>query len=261
MKKMLLIVISIALAILDISAQDGSEKRRVVLNNGMELIGIVSSEDGMTKVVTDNGDVFYYMPNEISNITALSKKNRSKTSGYFSSPPKRVKKTSRQSKTQGYFGTIGIDAAFGSFVSRVTTIQGYFNKGFRIGLGLGVGVASFKHISYFPQNSSWGADYIVNKSNDFYESPIECIEDETYFSMPLFLHVSQELSRTEVSPYIAFNGGYDYFNGIIIDSDVDGVFIVQFIAGVDIKLNQASFRIGGGYDLWHGPMVNVNFKF
>ena len=87
-------------------------------------------------------------------------------------------------KKKGYFGTAG--AYVSLFAYRFMTIQGFFYKGFNVGIGAGLG---------------YGETWYWDEYND----------DSYYMdlSVPVFLHISQELMRTEVSPYIEVDFGYD----------------------------------------------------
>ncbi len=232
MKKLTALVIILVVAVSSANAQD-TVKQKITLNNGVELIGVVSEEDGMTKIVMDNGDVFYYLEKEIKDISPLTnakvKKGRNVvTSSQSRNARKQGKSNDLSGKTKGYFGMVGTHIA--PFANRFMTIHGYFYKGFSVGLGAGIG---------------YGETYCWNGSYEEYYMDI---------SLPVFLHVSQEFMKTKVSPYIEVDFGYD----LILENP-----LLHIMAGVDIKARgKQSFRVGGGYDVgYFMPVLSLSYNF
>ncbi len=207
------------------------------------MVGVVSTEDGMTKVVMDNGDIFYYLPNDIKDISLVEKSKAERKSEKLAlkQEKKEMRIQNRAARTKGYFGTVGVSSTLGSTTLRLTTIHGYFNKGFHIGVGVGVGIASF---DYVDGDQNWRKVFSAD-----------------YLSIPVFLHISQELTKTKVAPFIGVNAGYDLGGDMIIYNNLSYLMMVQPLAGLNIKLKKSSLRISGGYDLNYGPVVNFAVKF
>ncbi len=242
MKKLITVVLFLTVAVSSLYAQD-TAKKKIKLKSGIELVGVVTTEDGMTKITIDNGDVFYYMPADIKEISEIEKTRAEKENE--KQALKQAKKDSRiqnkATRSNGYFGTVGVNSTLGSFTARLTTIHGYFNKGFHIGVGVGIGIHNHMYVE-----EDWDGKMRA------YDYP--------FISIPAYLHISQELTRTKVAPFIGVNAGFD-LGGAMEFSNWTYALIIQPVAGLNIKLKKTALRIGGGYDLYYGPVVNLAVKF
>ncbi len=239
MKKLLFAFIALFLFALTLSAQDDRVKKKVNLKDGTELIGFVSKENGMTKITTEDGDVFYYLEKEIKEIESLVK-------GPTKKEAKDLKK-SKKNVRKGYFGTVGLSATTGSFTGRLTTIHGYRYKGFHIGLGAGIGYGGgFEYAEYEFDGYQYG--YKTYQAS--------------YISLPVFFHLSQEFCQTKVAPFIEFNGGYDVMAAYMEFCDMSYPYMLQLLFGLNFNFKKKSaFRLAGGYDLMYGPVASLTIKF
>ncbi len=239
MKRLLSIFIVLMFCVLTLSAQDNRVKKKIVLRDGTELIGFISEESGMTKITTEDGDVFYYVERDIKDILSLEPNQNVRKSKKQKDKKDSVLKN-KDNKTSGYFGTVGFSATMGSFTGRLTSIHGYHYKGFHIGAGVGLGFSNFP---------------IYNDSH--YQPYADMCQS---LSLPIFCHISWEFTQTKVAPFVEINAGCDpllVFNVPYIYQAA----IVQFMAGLNFKINKYGLRLSGGYDLWYGPVVNLSFKF
>ncbi len=133
------------------------------------------------------------------------------------------KKRQELKENTGYFGTVENITSVTYFTSGAYTVQGvHFG---RFAMGIGAGFRYIKYVSF------------------------------TDYGLPIYAHMSCEFMKTKVSPYIAVNAGYDV---------LDPLMFIQFSAGVDIgfgKKSSSGMRLGAGYDLKDGFIINVAIRF
>lgn len=192
----------------------------VYLKNGSAIRGVIIEQvpNQSLKIQTDDGSVYVY---NFSDIEKMTKE--------MPFAERRARKTSRQksfNKPKGYFGLVEIGVAGGingcdRLKSRVTIINGYrIIPQFAIGLG----------VSY--QAHLYGI-----------------------MSLPVFLHLRSDFLEKNISPFFAFNIGYnlplkvDYYQGRVMGFTMEPTFGVGFNVGRKCRMTSG---LGCILDRVHG---------
>lgn len=204
----------------------------VHLKNGSVIKGVIVEQipSVSIKIETREGNIFVYKMDEIEKLTKES--NRYRPTGGNRNP-----RQSDFNKPQGYIGLVEIGGGLGLgnwAADRVslTMINGYrFLPQFAVGLG--VGMEMF-----------------------MYEVPDWGYSRETDITLPIFLHLRSDLIAGKISPYVAFNVGYNinlsgnFFDGLILEPMAGVAFNIgsknRLLVGVSFAMNQVKYAIGNG---------------
>ena len=195
----------------------------VRLHNGTEITGTVERlPNGSVRVTDQAGDMFVFSTDEVASIMTpqqkqdLLKKEKKKEHGYFGIVE----------------GSIGYSLA-GGFAASVGMINGYkFSPFLYVGLGVDFGTTLIWHLE--------GYDYYEG----FYASDI---------ILPIYAHVRYSiLGRRRVSPFLAFNAGYDVLGnaGLLIEPS----------AGVEVKSRKGAWWISADFPLYTEGFMDLRLK-
>lgn len=213
--------------------------KTVYLKNGTEIKGTVTEEDGMIKVVSVSGDVFYFSKEEIREIDDPTKAvMRQRERDSIQSARLQKKEFRRANRLSGYFlsldfgSTLTPSSALYSKMASAAIINGYrLCNWFQAGVGL-----EYAHYNYRP-------------------------------SFDIYLHLkSPFLGRKKVSPYISEDlgyradlGGNSIFSGILSTTSL----------GVQFNINDRNaISLGVVYSLtayesdkWHSLGLKLAYTF
>ena len=231
MKKTLLLVLFIMVSVFYASAL-GHLQDVVYLKNGSIIRGIIVEQvpNESIKVETRDGNIFVYKMDEIQKI-AKETSNYRMTAGNS-----RNYAESQFNKSCGYLGLVEIGGGIGIGDWGADRVSLTMINGYRVvpqfALGVGIGVEMFAY------TSNYGVlDY----------SP--------EFGLPIFLHLRSDFVDGKVSPYAAFNVGYNvslsggFFDGLMLEPTLGVSFNVgsnnRMTAGVSYAMNRVKYAYYG----------------
>lgn len=191
------------------------------LHNGTEITGTVERlPNGSVRVTDQAGDMFVFSTDEVASIMTPQQKQEQQ---------KKEDRAERRTE-RGYFGIVEVDGSIGGafegyLLASVGMINGYKISPF---LYVGVGVD-------FGTTVVWYGDYY------------------TAIILPIYAHVRYSiLGRKRVSPFIAFNAGYDVLGnaGLLIEPS----------AGVEVKSRKGAWWISADFPLYTGGGIDLRLK-
>ena len=194
------------------------------LHNGTEITGTVERlPNGSVRVTDQAGDMFVFSTDEVASIMTPQQKQDL------------LKKEKK--KEHGYFGVVEGSIGYGGdgdLAASVGIINGYKISPFLyVGVGVDFGTTSIWHWHWN------GSDY-----EGFYVSHI---------ILPIYAHVRYSiLGRKRVSPFIAFNAGYDVLGnaGLLIEPS----------AGVEVKSRKGAWWISADLPLYTAGGIDLRLK-
>jgi len=252
MKKILLLALFILASVFYAKAQNNLQDV-VYLKNGSIIRGIIIEQvpNESIKVETRDGNVFVYKIDEIQKIAKEAGRayggNRSLRQSEFNKP-------------RGYMGLVEIGGGigFGGWGAdrvSITMVNGYrVVPQFAVGIGVGVEIFSYNDNYVFGYN-----------------------DHHTEFALPIFLHLRSDFIDGKVSPYVAFNAGYNvllsggFFDGLMIEPTLGVSFNVghknRMTAGVSYIMNRVKYAYygyryyGGGTGTGSAIKLKIGFSF
>ena len=191
----------------------------VRLHNGTEITGTVERlPNGSVRVTDQAGDMFVFSTDEVASIMTPQQKQE------------RQKKEDRAERRteRGYFGIVEGSTGYslmGGFAASVGMVNGYKVSPFLyVGVGVDFGttmISEYIREEYYSGNHSYTSTYW----ND-YQTLI----------LPIYAHVRYSiLGRKRVSPFLAFNAGYDVLGNV-------GP-LLELSTGVEVKSRKGAWWI------------------
>ena len=182
--------------------------------------------NGSVRVTDPAGDMFVFSTDEVASIMTPQQKQEQQ---------KKEDRAERRTE-RGYFGvvegSIGYSLDGEDLAASVGIINGYKISPFLyVGLGVDFGTTSIWHWN--------GYDY-----EGFYASHI---------ILPIYAHVRYSiLGRKRVSPFIAFNAGYDVLGnaGLLIEPS----------AGVEVKSRKGAWWISADFPFYTEGFIDLRLK-
>jgi hypothetical protein len=217
------------------SSQKQENEDVVYLKNGSIIRGIIVEQipNVSIKIKTREENVFIYKMDEVEKITKELQQNQ---------PQKQFtpKDYSKFNKPTGYMGLLEFEAGLGFHYANRFSIS--FINGYRIipefAFGFGIGTRAF----FF----SYDTDYGMRSQSDW--------------GFPFFLHLRSDFLATRVSPYIAFNIGYNLslgnyycnFGGILLEPSFGVGFNIgnkgRMNIGLVFPINRVQYRYYSSYN-------------
>lgn len=233
MKKIFVLGAAIFMMLLTAFVANAQEQEILKLKDGTEIKGIVERlPDGGVRITDMNGDVFVFSGEEILDVK--TEKQRSKE-----------KKIANKQMRSGYAGIVelglggGLDGGLYFTAGMVNCYK--FNPYLYLGVGVDVGTAGI----WIDQNIDPAFGY----------SSVQ-----QFFILPVYTHIRYSIlggHSGKVSPYIAFNLGYEIVNGAIMVEpsagiQIKGLAIGDLWAGIDFPLHMSgsmniAFKVGWSF--------------
>ena len=239
-----------------ISAQAQNMADVVYLKNGSVIKGIIVEQvpNESIKLQTWDGNLFVYKMDEIQKTTKEAYNNRN-----YRQPNQRQKayNSSPFNKSQGYMGLVEVSGGIGVGNWAATCIGATIINGYRIfpqfAIGIGVGGQLFLYKYYN------GSHYVNDRD----------------FTFPIFAHLRSDFIGGTVSPFVAFNIGYNssltggFFGGMMMEPQLGIGFNVgqksRMICGAGFAVNRVKYYASSGYTRYYdrdwGYAINIRIGF
>jgi hypothetical protein len=223
----------------------------VYLKNGSIIKGVIVEQipNESLKIETRDGNIFFYKMSEIEKLTRETVNNKAtnrRNSDYVQS---------KFNKPQGYLGILEIGGGLGVGNWAADRISLNIINGYRFmpqfAIGLGVGLETFMYTV---------PDWDYGKYSDIV--------------IPVFLHLRSDFIDGKVSPYAAFNIGYNilldgnFFEGLRLEPTLGVSFNVgrkRMMAGLSFVMDRVAYAIdSSGYyyrDTAMGHALKLKFGF
>ena len=191
----------------------------VRLHNGTEITGTVERlPNGSVRVTDPAGDMFVFSTDEVASIMT----------------PQQKQERQKKEAERGYFGVVegstGYSLYGGELAASVGMVNGYkFSPFLYVGVGVDFGTTSVWHWNPY---SGYPASDII---------------------LPIYAHVRYSiLGRKRVSPFIAFNAGYDVLGnaGLLIEPS----------AGVEVKSRKGAWWISADFPFYMEGWIDLRLK-
>jgi len=231
MKKLLFLIALLAGITLPLQAQTQHYEDVVYLKNGSIIRGIIIEQipNVSLKIQTRDKNIFVYKIEEVEKITKELMQRQAKQQTISSD-------YSSFNKPKGYMGLVELEGGLGIGTWAATRTGVVIINGYRVipqfAFGVGIGTKIFTH----------SFDYVGHLE----------------VGMPLFLHLRGDFLDEKVSPYAAFNIGYNlsliggFFGGILMEPSVGVGFNIdqrksRMNIGVAVAINRVKYIVDYGY--------------
>lgn len=205
----------------------------VHLKNGSIIKGTIVEQvpNESLKIQTREGNLFVYKMDEVQKmakeISTVSRGGANRAKGQFNKP-------------KGYMGLAELGFGFGVGDQAATRYSLTMVNGYRFlpqfAVGLGVGVEQFAY------------------------EIIRTGEKKTETAIPVFLHLRSDFINGKVSPFVAFNAGYNIamdgedsrFKGMMLEPVLGVSFNIgeknRMVIGASYKMNRVEYKRESGYN-------------
>ena len=194
----------------------------VRLHNGTEITGTVERlPNGSVRVTDQAGDMFVFSTDEVASIMT----------------PQQKQERQKKEAERGYFGVVEGSIGYsgvGGLAASVGMINGYKISPFLyVGVGVDFGTTVTEH--YYADGYVY--HYYNNQS----------------FILPIYAHVRYSiLGRKRVSPFLAFNAGYDVLG--------NAGMLIEPSAGVEVKSRKGAWWISADVPFYTEGGGNLRLK-
>ena len=255
MKKILLFATLVVGMLLALQAQTQYYDDVVYLKNGSIIRGVIIEQipNESIKIQTKDENIFVFKIEEVEKITKELQQSQLRK-------PATSTNSSSFNKSKGYMGLVEVEGGIGvgTWLKPLPWVDDWIAaragvsiiNGYRVipqfAVGIGVGTKLFIYTSDFD-------DYYLD------------------VGMPFFLHLRSDFLDRNISPYIAFNIGYnlslmyELFNGIFMEPTIGVGFNVGKSCRLNIGLAAAINKVDADYGyfnlyLRHGMEYALNLK-
>lgn len=239
MKHLFLTLCAIVCFVLSAHAQNYEDV--VYLKNGSIIRGIIVEQvpNESIKIETRDGNLFFYRIDDIQKMTKELPYQWQRHSSSDMSKKGNIARVKQFNKPKGYFGLVELGIAPG--------INGY--EPIRIGATI---VNGYRIVPQFAIGAGVGLQGYIGAGE---------------MTIPIFAHLRSDFLDRKVSPFIAFNIGYNlsvlggYFGGLMMEPSLGTSFNVgskyRMIAGLGFSVD----RVQGYYDYGYSYYLYKDWAF
>lgn len=245
MKKLLLLALCVFGVLLSANAQNMTDV--VTLKNGSVIKGIIVEQrpNEAIKIETRDGNVFVYKMDEIEKLSKEAEQTH---------PSKAYFDTTEFNKPSGYMGIVEVSGGLGIGDWAADRMSLTIINGYRLlpqfAFGLGIGYEMFLY-----EAASGAADYSPESA------------------LPVFLHLRSDFIAKKVSPFVAFNVGYNvslsggYFGGLLLEPSMGVSYNAgkgRMTIGLSLRMNRVQYfssSMGAGKAMGYALALRIGYSF